>query len=152
MELNVELERYHRLKQIYPDLIFTKPGLNSWDDFSHHDILTTRYLYMKTFNSIPPENIWKFKCALNPNLKTCISNEFIDIIIGYSCQDQLVVKSKKMVNVNLTIREVFDQLKKDKNIINQNPTFSCVGSNGLIDPNTVIKYIENKQLVILENF
>jgi hypothetical protein len=157
--MDEEFVKYQKLIKSYPNIILVEPGSKSFDSYTHYDILTTRYLYMKTFNSVPPENIWKLKYGLNPTNLTCDYNNFedagklINIIIGYSEENQLTVKFKKMFNTSLTINQVFDYIKSDP-IKNIKPISNCVciGPNGLISPNTLINQLESTQFIILVNF
>jgi hypothetical protein len=155
--MDIEFSKYQKLVISYPTLILVEPGLKSLDNYTYYDILTTRYLYMKTFNSVPPENIWKLKYGLNPR-KLIIeqnTNKLIDIIIGYSDKDQLTIKIKKIIDNNLTINEVFNSIKLESITDTDAKSISsciCIGQNGLISPYTRIKELEFTQFIILVNF
>jgi len=156
--MDQEFVKYQKLNKSYPNINLVEPGLNSFDNYTHYDILTTRYLYMKTFNSVPPENIWKLKYGLNPTKFNSDSNnlensQLIDIIIGYSQDNKLSIKFKKMINTSLTINQVIDCIKSDsiKNI-KQISSCICVGPNGLINSQTIIKELDSTQFIFLVNF
>ena len=156
-----EMLRYEKLVKSFPDRIFVKPldipglGLSNpnKNKYTYYDVLSTRYLYMKIFGSIPPEDIWGLQEILNPgNVSTTvtiepnISNLLIDIIIGSSEQEQLVVTNKKMIGTNTTIGDIIESINSD---------CICLGPQGIIDPGTKIESIDSLksgQLIVLNNF
>lgn len=158
--MDLEFDKYQKLIKLYPNIILVEPNVcqSSLNNYTHYDILTTRYLYMKTFNSVPPENIWKLKYGLNTTKLNIELNNFenkcelIDIIIGYSEKNQLNIKIKKIINNGLTIDQVFNSIKLESIDRKSISSCVCVGPNGLISPDTLIKQLENTQFIILVNF
>jgi hypothetical protein len=159
--MDLEISRYENLSKCYPSMVFVKPGSNCLKSYTHYEILSTRYLYIKTYNSVPPENIWGLNLALNLGLNlngldksatasltiptTPVSGS-IEFLIGYTGLTELAAKSLKINKSDKTIRDVFEIVEFEQSSDTQ---YVCIGPSGIIDPKTKLNTIGYDKLNIL---
>jgi len=135
--LDLEIKRYSHLVDIYPSnqlycpVEFKNKMKISNFSTSYFDINLTRYLYIKTFNSIPPDEIWSFRILMGTEEK---KNEFeenltIQVIVGLLNNNKL---ETDIVNLEVKPSDTFEKINKELN----SKGFDCkllINGNCLID-------------------
>jgi len=108
--MDLEITRYKKLVELYPTYqlyspekfeIVTKPT-------NHFDINLTRYLYIKTFNSIPPDDIWSFGKLLgfSSEIKKVEENTHnLEIKIGILKNEKLQIN---IINLQVRSSDLFE--------------------------------------------
>jgi len=132
-----EIQRYQNLVKLYPSSQIYCPEIFRCATIphpSHFDINLTRYLYIKTYNSMPPDDIWSFRKKLG--FKDVIESEenshILEIKIGLLSDKKL---STKVTNIKVKSSDTFDKIISKlgfncKLLVNNN---SCININSKID-------------------
>ncbi len=141
--MELEIQRYKKLVELYPSERIYCPENFGLDQVSsqltHFDINLTRYLYMKIFNSMPPENIWSFRKLLeleflDSSVLVEEATHVLEIKIGTLGDSQL---STQIISLNVKPSETFDKVKKE--LISRGMDCKLlIDSCALINPTTKI--------------
>lgn len=157
-----ELDRYYILVKSNPSANIVRPGFKS--SHTYYDVIVTRYLYMSTFKSMPPENIWEFGRALNKSIQetdvtnntanttdTTNTNKSIEILIGFAETELSTKRVQIEINENMTFDSLIQSGLLKLNLILTNDKITWIGKNGLIDSKTRISLCDTDKfnLVIL---
>jgi hypothetical protein len=117
--LDLEIRKYVQLVELYPTNKLYCP-----DDFNEKiktsnisknifDVNLTRYLYIKTFNSIPPDDIWHFKRLLGIQQKDIKHKEktcTLEVKIGILKNDKL---QTDIINLEVNPTDSFDKINSE---------------------------------------
>lgn len=136
--MDLEIQRYKKLLELYPTNQLYCPnafgpefGCQALTKSNHFDVNLTRYLYIKTFNSMPPEDIWSFGFGSRPELKIFVEQlHLINVKIGILVTDgQLSTKVIALqVKPSDTFDKVFNEIKakgfKCKLLVDSTSSFS----------------------------
>ncbi len=112
--MDLEIQRYYNLVKLYPTTQIYCPKQfriisNSEKQINEFDINLTRYLYINTYNSVPPENIWSFYTSLDTNKEFTPEEtlETIEVKIGLLKEEKMKVE---IVNLEVKPSETFSQV------------------------------------------
>jgi hypothetical protein len=111
-----EFEKYLQLVKLYPKNKIYYPlefkhrfNIKNINSFNLFDINLTRYLYIRKFNSIPPDDIWSFRTMLgyetNTNTKTYTHN--LEIKIGILKNEKL---QTDVINLEVNSTDTYDNI------------------------------------------
>jgi hypothetical protein len=120
--MDLEIERYEKLVELYPTNKIYCPAKKT-SMINEFDINLTRYLYIKTYNSMPPDNIWSFRTLLDFEPKENV--HAIDIKIGFLKNQKLQTEVIRLkVNPSDTYDKISLELKSKglncKLLVNEN--------------------------------
>jgi hypothetical protein len=117
--MDLEVIRYKKLVELYPSSrLYCPDGFGIQKNTTNYfDINLTRYLYIKTYNSVPPENIWFFNELLGNQSAPKISNNLLkenshklDIKIG-------ILKDQKfetqIISLDVKPSDTFEKVKNE---------------------------------------
>jgi hypothetical protein len=129
--MELEIERYQILKKLFNNAQPIPNNVLEISNLNHFYILQTRFLYIKTFNSMPSEQIWNFKYLLEYNdIKNNNFNSSIKIIISYNLKNILEL------NLNINSYNTFEYIKIkliDMKHIKNSDKLIFISPNNVID-------------------